>query len=122
MPIETIATVLAAMNSDGGFPLSLLVDREGLVIAGATANGHDPEEQAAALALIQGAVEKSASMGLGPIDELTLRTTRGERFVCRRVAGGKNQIHMGVIVPKGRCYRRITNRALRELSQILQDF
>ncbi|MEW6566730.1 MAG: hypothetical protein AB1449_00900 [Chloroflexota bacterium] len=119
---QQLEQVLAEMNRQGGFLLSVLADQQGLAIASAAAPGQQPEVHAAAVALVQKtATQARDQLGMAPTDELSVFDADGRRLVCRPFSVDERRVILAVMVPRrGLPYRRLTNAALRSLRQILR--
>ncbi len=115
--------VLAELNQAGGFAVSVLTDLQGLTIASAAARGERPEAQAAAVALMQNTIAQAREqLGMGRADEITVFDAEGRRLVCRFFGRDDQQMILAVMVPHRHLpYRRLTNAAVRSLTQILHD-
>jgi len=109
-----LATLLADLNKQGGFPIAILTDRQGFPIASAAAPGQDPQSQAAVVALIQ----KTASqvrdqLGMAQTDEISVFDTCGRRLVCRPFRVDGQDMILAIMVPtRTQSYRRLTNKAV----------
>lgn len=107
--------ILKEMNTKGGFIRSVLATSEGLPIASAPVNS-DSELDSAMVALLQQvAAETRNQLGLPPIDELTIRTENKLHLICRTIKTGSDLMILGVIVPPGQLYRRVTNKAINRI-------
>ena len=107
--------ILKEMNTKGGFIRSVLATSEGLPIASAPVNP-DSELDSAMVALLQQvAAETRNQLGLSPIDELTIRTENKLHLICRTINTGSDLMILGVIVPPGQLYRRVTNQAINRI-------
>ena len=79
-----MAKVLAQLNQAGGFPIAVLVDRDGFPLASAAAPGQNPEMQSAVVAQVQKTVNQvSDRLGMAQTDEVSVYDTEGRRLVCR---------------------------------------
>jgi predicted regulator of Ras-like GTPase activity (Roadblock/LC7/MglB family) len=106
-----LAKLLMTMNEKGGFPITVLTDRQGFSIASAAAPGQDPDIQAAVVALIQKTASQARQqLGMAQTDEISLYDTEGRRLVCRPFRANGHDLILAVLVPD-RCqsYRRLTN-------------
>lgn len=120
--LRRLQEVLAELNRAGGFTVSVLTDRHGLMIASAAAPGEKPEAQAAAVALMQNAiVQVRGQLGMAGADEIALSDAQGRRLVCRLFGADDARMILAVMAPQRHLpYRRLTNAAVRSLSRILQ--
>jgi len=113
--------ILQEMNSDGGFIRSVLATSDGFSIASAPSTP-DHELASAMIALLQQvSVETQDNLGLAPVDEVTIRTEEHSYLVCRTIPAGEEKLSLCAIVPPGRAYRRVTNRALRRILQVIEE-
>jgi len=119
---DRLRSLLADVLCEGGFSLAVLGDRDGFPVASAVAPAEQAEARAAAVALLQrSATEARAQLGLGTTDEIMLHDDLGRRLVCRPFRAGENDLILIVLVPGRRQpYRKVTNRALRDIQRILE--
>ena len=111
----TFIEILNEMNQEGGFSRSVLATSEGLPIASAPVNP-DSELDSAMVALLQQvAAETRNQLNLPPIDELTIRAENKLHLICRTINTGSDLMILGVIVPPGQLYRRVTNKAINRI-------
>jgi predicted regulator of Ras-like GTPase activity (Roadblock/LC7/MglB family) len=117
---EQMNILLARMNQEGGFPISVLSDSQGLTIAFAAASGRDPERQSAAVAYMQKAATLvGRQLGMADPDEISFFGSDGVRLVCRPFDMEEYRLILAVLVPgRERTYRRITNFAMQEMRRI----
>ena len=117
----TFDAILTEMNQHGGFVRSVLATSEGLTIASAPENP-DNELASAMVALLQQVgAETQDYLGMTPVDEVTIRTEDHVHLVCRRIQSGSDWICLCALVPAGAYYRRATNRAVRRISQLIDN-
>jgi len=107
------------MHTRGKFQVSVLTSVDGLPIATVPAD-YDSDLTAAIVALLQ-RVSNDARSGLkmAEVDELTIRDRNHIRLVCRYLVIGRERLILAAMVPPGRPYRRVTNRAVRQIEQLL---
>lgn len=116
-----LVKLLADMNQAGGFPITVLTDQQGLLVASAAAPGQDAETQSAVVALAQ----KTASqvrdqLGLAQMDEISMYDAAGRRLVCRPFDADGHDIILAVLVPdKRQSYRRLTNKTINAIRRAL---
>jgi hypothetical protein len=117
---DQMNTLLARMNQEGGFPISVLSDTQGLTIAFAAAPDRDPERQSAAVAYIQKAAAMvGRQLGMTEPDEISFYDSNGLRLVCRPFDMEEYRLILAVLVPgRNRSYRRATNLAMQEVRRI----
>ena len=115
---KQLSTILADMNAQGGFLISVLTDLEGLPLASAkTVEGENPEMQAAVVALIQKSALQTHKVNMDETDEVTVFDRQGRRLVCRPFQVGERYLVLAVMVPRDRSYRRLTQQAIAAVRQ-----
>lgn len=107
--------ILNDMNQEGGFSRSVLATSEGLPIASAPVNPDSEMASAMVAMLQQAASETRDQFQLPPIDEFTIRTENKLHLICRMIKIDSDTMILGVIVPPGKLYRRVTNRAINRI-------
>ena len=114
-----LSEILREMNEAGGFSISVLTDRHGFPLASAARDGNDADTQSAVVALIQKTATQAANqLGIGQADEITLFDEAGNRLVCRPFQVNEHQLILAVrIDDRHKAYRRLTNQAIRKISQ-----
>ncbi|HFC10327.1 MAG TPA: roadblock/LC7 domain-containing protein [Chloroflexi bacterium] len=114
-----LSEILQEMNEAGGFSIAVLTDRHGFPLASAAGQGNDPDTQSAVVALIQKtAAQATSQLGIGQTDEITLFDSEGNRLVCRPFDVNGHQLILAVrIDDRHKAYRRLTNQAIRKISQ-----
>lgn len=114
-----LSEILQEMNEAGGFSIAVLTDRHGFPLASAAGQGNDPDTQSAVVALIQKtAAQATSQLGIGQTDEITLFDSEGNRLVCRPFDVNGHQLILAVrINDRHKAYRRLTNQAIRKISQ-----
>jgi predicted regulator of Ras-like GTPase activity (Roadblock/LC7/MglB family) len=117
---DRMNSLLAKMNEEGGFSISVLSDTQGLTIAFAAAPDKDPERQSAAVAYMQkAAAAVSRQLGMTEPDEISFNDSNGVRLVCRPFDMEEYRLILAVLVPgRNRSYRRATNLAMQEVRRI----
>ena len=110
----SLEETLAQMNAEVGFPLSVLTNAQGLVIASSADEGQDPNKQSAIVAKVREAVQSvRTQLKMGAIDEISVYDEDGRRLVCRPIQLNGNDLILAVLVPtRGQAYRRATNAAI----------
>ena len=114
-----IARLLEEMNQKGGYPISVLTDRQGFPIASAANSDQDPDTQSAVVALVQKtASQVSNQLGMAQTDEISLYDAKGRRLVCRPFNANNHEMILAVIIPdKSQSYRRLTNQAVNAIKR-----
>jgi hypothetical protein len=117
---DRMNSLLARMNEEGGFPISVLSDAQGLTIAFAAAPNRDPERQSAAVAYMQkAAATVSRQLGMTEPDEISFYDSTGLRLVCRPFDMEDYRLILAVLVPgRNQSYRRATNYVMQEVRRI----
>jgi predicted regulator of Ras-like GTPase activity (Roadblock/LC7/MglB family) len=115
-----ISRLLAKMNQEGGFDLSVLTDHEGLPIASAAEPDQDPEVHAAVVALVQKtALQVRNYIGFASTNEIMMNDIRGRRLVCRPFYIKGHEFILAVLIPdKTKTYRRLTNSAVNRIQKL----
>ena len=115
----SLEEILYAMNEAGGFRVSVLTSTEGLPIATVPAD-YDSDVTAAMVALLQRVGSDAQSqLGMAEMDEMTIYDRDRTRLVCRHITVGRERLILVALVPRGHCYRRATNQAIRQIRQLL---
>lgn len=114
-----LSEILQEMNEAGGFAVSVLTDQHGFPLASAARSGDDPDTQSAVVALIQKTMAQATNhLGIGQTDEISLFDHEGNRLVCRPFEVNGYQLILAVrIDDRHKAYRRLTNQAIRKISQ-----
>ena len=116
---EQISSILANMNDQGRFLVSVLTDLEGLPIASATAvDGESAEMQAAVVALIRKSALQTAKVNMAETDEISVFDRQGRRLVCRPFQVSDRALVLATMVPRDRSYRRLTHNAISAIQQV----
>jgi predicted regulator of Ras-like GTPase activity (Roadblock/LC7/MglB family) len=111
---------LERVNREGSFEVSMLASSDGLPIATAPSD-YDTDVTAAMAALLRRvAQEMQDNVGLGQLDEVSVSASDKIRLVCRYFSVNDEDLILAVVVPsEQRYYRRLTNRAISELTLTL---
>jgi predicted regulator of Ras-like GTPase activity (Roadblock/LC7/MglB family) len=111
---------LERINTEGGFEASILASSDGLPIATAP-SGYDTDTTAAMVALLRTvARETQDQVGMAQLDEVSALAGDRIRLVCRYFRADDEDFILAVVVPPRRCYRRLTNRAIKEITEAWQ--
>lgn len=115
-----IAAALQAANAVGGFPMSLVCDEAGLLLAVA-GEGADEHQLAGLTALFDDIVHRGTrDVGFTAIDEVALLDPVWGRCVIRPLSTGEiGRAFLVVRVPAGASWRRHTNQLKREVTDLL---
>ncbi|MDH4208925.1 MAG: roadblock/LC7 domain-containing protein [Anaerolineae bacterium] len=113
---------LEQINKDGRFRASVLASSDGLPVAQAPSE-YDSEIIAAMVALLRSVAQQTQDqVGIGRLDEVSVRADDRLRLVCRYFEIDGEDFILAVVVPnQQRYYRRETNRAIRELRLAWRD-
>jgi predicted regulator of Ras-like GTPase activity (Roadblock/LC7/MglB family) len=113
---------LKRVNGEGSFEVSMLASSDGLPIA-TVPSDYDTDVTAAMVALLRRvAQEMQDSVGLAQLDEVSVRASDKIRVVCRYFRVDDEDLILAVVVPSDRrYYRRLTNRAVREIKLVWHD-
>lgn len=116
--------ILSQMNQEGGFPITVLTDAQGLSIASAADSGTDPERQSAVVAFVQkAAIQVTRQLGLGTTSEITLHDEKGQRLICRPFQVNGHELILAALAPnKNSAYRRVTNNAIAEIRRTWKQY
>jgi predicted regulator of Ras-like GTPase activity (Roadblock/LC7/MglB family) len=115
----TFVEILNDMNQEGGFSRSVLATSEGLPIASAPVNPDSELASAMVAVLQQAASETRNQFQLPPIDEFTIRAVNKLHLICRMIRIDSDMMILGVVVPPGQLYRRVTNKAITRIREAL---
>lgn len=115
----TFEETLERVNAEGSFEVSMLASSDGLPIA-TVPSDYDTDVTAAMVALLRRvAQEMQDNVGLAQLDEVSVRASDKIRVVCRYFSVNDEDLILAVVVPSDRrYYRRLTNRAVREIKLV----
>ena len=103
------------MNEAGQFKASFLVDSQGLPIASLSST-YDADTTSAMTTLVKNVVEQAHfRINLAEAVEVNIRAEDKSHLVCRYFSLGDETLILAVVVPHGRTYRMVTNRAIRAM-------
>ncbi|MCB9778767.1 MAG: hypothetical protein H6742_09410 [Alphaproteobacteria bacterium] len=115
-----IVELLRGAGAEGDFPVALVCTDQGLLVAASAE--HQLLDDLAALTTLADDVIRRAERdtAMGAVDEVTLRSREAHRVVVRPLdAGPEVRLFLVCEVPRGRSWRRITNRLCRDLDASL---
>jgi predicted regulator of Ras-like GTPase activity (Roadblock/LC7/MglB family) len=119
-PFQKILHALQTMNEAGKFQAAVLTSGEGLPIITVPTN-YDSHVAAAIVAMLRRISDRAENqLGMAEVDEVTIRGHDRVRLVCRYLPAGEEKLILAVIVPPGHSYRRVTNRAVRQITRLLR--
>jgi len=107
--------ILQEMNRAGDFKATVLSTTEGLSLASAPANYEDEMAAAMVALLNKVAGQTRQQLNLVQVDELSLVGDDRTRLACRYFSVAGQDLVLAVLTPPDHCYRRLTNRAIREI-------
>lgn len=118
--VSDLNTLLAGMNKEGGFILSVLTDSQGFSIAFAANHVLDPDKEAAVIAVIQKTtIQVSKQLGMSATEEVMIHDTDGNCLICRPFEVGGYNLILGIMLNgRNQSYRRLTKRVMMDISQI----
>lgn len=115
----SLKEILHEMNADGRFEAVILASQDGLLIATEPAD-YSSEVTAATVALLRKvSSETREQLRMAALDEVTIRSSDRVRLVCRYLTVGEQGLILVALVPPDRYYRRVTNRAIRQIRKLL---
>jgi len=113
-----LVRILEEMNEQGQFKTSLLVSADGLPLASVTSH-FEAETTAAMVALVKNVAHRARTyIGLQQVDEVSIVDSDKMRLVCRPFTVGDEELVLTVVALSYSTYRRLTNRAIREIKRI----
>lgn len=113
-----LVETLDQMNIEAGFPLSILTNSQGLLIASSASDrGQDPNKHSAIVAKVRETAHLVRSqLKMGVTDEISVYDEDGKRLVCRPLTLNGHDLILAVLVPtRGQAYRRATNNAISDI-------
>jgi predicted regulator of Ras-like GTPase activity (Roadblock/LC7/MglB family) len=112
-----LARILRQLNEEGHFQASVLVSAEGLPLS-SVSSPFDADTMAAMVTLVSKTIERAReNIGLGEIDEVSVVQADKIRLICRYFLAGDEELVLVVIAPPYQTYRRLTNRALKQIKR-----
>lgn len=119
-----LTQLLEAMNKEGGFPISVITDSQGLALASAADEGMNTDRQSAVVAYIQKtAVQVSKQLGFSGSEEISLVDTDGRHLICRSFKANHFDLILSVMVPdRATSYRRITSAAIKKIIEVWANY
>jgi predicted regulator of Ras-like GTPase activity (Roadblock/LC7/MglB family) len=116
--------LLANMNKEGGFPISILTDSAGLAIASAADDGMNADKQSAVVAFIQKtAVQVCKQIGFTNSEEVSLYDADGKHLISRSFRAKNSDLILSVLVPdRSTHYRHITSSTIKKIVEIWSHY
>ncbi len=115
-------TILHGLNTAGSFVASIIASHEGLPVAVApTPPLHDPDSIAAMVTMVKEFIQQTqAQLSLAEVDEVSIVVRDHSRIVCRYFDLEGQSFVLAVITGPNSSYRRLTNRAVKEIQRSWQ--
>ncbi len=115
---STFEEILMRLNGDGQFTASVLASAVGLAVAAApSASPYDSDTVAAMVTLVKDFIQQTQTrLGLAEVDEVSVVVGDRSRLICRYFNAGRQSFVLAVIAPPQHSYRRLTSRAVREIT------
>lgn len=115
--LSAFEEILTRLNREGHFTASVLASEDGLPIAVAPSpSPYDGDTVAAMVALVKDFVQQTQTrLGLAEVDEVSIVVADRSRLVCRYFKMEGRPLVLALVAPPHLSYRRLTNRATREI-------
>lgn len=119
-----LVELLEEMNREGGFPISIITDSQGLALAFAANDGLNADRQSAVVAFIQKtATQVAKQLGFSSSEEISLVDTDGKHLICRSFKANNFDLILSVMVPdRSTSYRRVTSAAIKQIIKIWSEY
>lgn len=116
---QELGKLLSEMNTEADFPIAVVTNRDGLVIASSSPGGMDPQRQSAVAAKVgETAALASAQLQMGRTDEISISADQGQHLVCRPIpVNGKDLFLAVMLKDRAQPYRRATNKVIAHIRQ-----
>ena len=109
---------LHKMNKEGNFKAAVLSLEDGLPLVSSPAHYED-ETTAAMVALLSETVKRiNRQLHLPQLDEISIVGDDRTRLACRYFTVDDHELLLTVLAPPDQSYRRLTNRAIKEIARI----
>lgn len=117
---QTIAGLLSEMAAKGEFTTAVITDQNGLLIASSDGDMEACESQSAAIAQLQGFVQRAVDhLNMDAPEEVSFNDTSGRKMVCRSFPVDQAVMYLAVIVPsKFKSHRKLMNQAIRAVQKL----
>lgn len=113
--------ILYQINKEGDFKTSIISDIDGLSLASATSD-FDEQRVAAIAGIVQEVSAKAEKyIGFKKMDEVSMVDDDKFRLVCREFEVEGRHLILTVMVPPYKTYRKLTNTALKVITQVLME-
>ena len=118
-PSPSLQQTLSRARDEGDFEMVVLTSTEGLPIV-TVPSDYSSDLASAMVALLQRVSnDAQGQLGMSQVDEVTIRGQDHTRLVCRQMVIAGEELILVAVVPPGRSYRRVMNRAVRQIRGIL---
>lgn len=119
-----LTEILDTLNKEGGFPISILTDSQGLAIASAAETGMDPDRQSAVVAFIQKtALQVTRQLGFSGSEEISLTDKEGKHLICRSFTANHFELILSIMITdRSTSYRRITSNAIKQIAEVWSEY
>ena len=119
----TLTEILNDINREGGFSITVLTDDNGLPLAASQEKDDTSEVQSAVVAQVQKVVQRVHNhLDMAAPEEISLNDIHGKRLVCRSFITADNNVILAVLIPsRDKSYRKLMNRAIREIHKIWDE-
>lgn len=115
--MKDIQRIVQELAQESGFNTLVLTDASGFPLAAAS-DSKEAQAPAAVAALIQRvAGQTREQLGLEAMNEVAMYDASGQRLVCRAFRAGDHELIMAAKIPPQLSYRRVMNRAIREIQK-----
>ncbi len=120
---STFEEILTRLNTEGQFTASVLASDDGLPVAAAPApSPYDADTVAAMVTLVKGFVKDTQTqLGLAEVDEVSIVVGDRSRLICRYFDAAGKPFVLATVTPPGQSYRRLTTKAIREITGAWQE-
>ncbi len=114
-----ISKLLAKMNVEGGFLISILTDQHGFPIASAAQTRQDADNQSAVVAMIQKSTAHIHDhLGMGKVDLIQLSDEKGRNLIIRIFSIRKQEYILGVLTSgRNTPYKTLTHKAIKDITE-----
>jgi predicted regulator of Ras-like GTPase activity (Roadblock/LC7/MglB family) len=119
-PASSFDDILKKINRQGDFLFSVLSTEEGFPIAFQPGNQKFNQTSAMTALLHQVCQQTRSVLELDDLDEITIRTQDHTRLIIRSIQIGGERVLLSVLIPADRCYRQLTNQALRSVRELVK--
>jgi predicted regulator of Ras-like GTPase activity (Roadblock/LC7/MglB family) len=121
---KDLNNILASLNKEGGFSVSLLTDEQGLAIASASEETTDSDTQSAVVAMVKkNVLQVGKRLSMAQAEEMMLHTVDGQRLIVRFFNANHHNLILAITVPnKSQSYRRLTSQAIADIRRVWSQY